>query len=391
MANQQLLDYIKRQIDEGVSKEDTKSTLLQNGWSDVDIDEAIKQIKVVPDVSEVRQKDPQDSDNEMGGNKWDTSYQSQSKKIIVIIFVMVVLVMIIGVVLYFTFSDPTETIQDNNSQKNSLIIDNDKTSQLPTQDLTGDPVTKEETGPINSVTKESTQNPLLPPIEELTKKIFDSYSGVDITDLHRDNHYRLLNCELKLRESHLSYEEYSSEQIKTCYMALYKDALFTRVAYEDLSDSTAQQLINEINNSTSVVKLELLVSVGNYLDEYYLNALLSALGSLFQTEDRVDTDSEISVRFDDNMYGKRKRLSTNFYKTLMRDYFTNSDVSIVDKVTYFKGIIAENDGDLIEYGMNFFEEVKEDVELTSGEVEMVDGVIQLYDKWVSDNTRKIQY
>jgi len=40
MANQQLIDYIKQQIKEGVNNADIKNALLQNNWSGVDIDEA---------------------------------------------------------------------------------------------------------------------------------------------------------------------------------------------------------------------------------------------------------------------------------------------------------------------------------------------------------------
>jgi hypothetical protein len=39
MANQQLLDYVKRQSQQGVSKEELRKTLLTRGWSAHDIDE----------------------------------------------------------------------------------------------------------------------------------------------------------------------------------------------------------------------------------------------------------------------------------------------------------------------------------------------------------------
>jgi hypothetical protein len=40
MINQQLLDYIKQQLQNGVSKEQIKSNLLSNGWQESDINEA---------------------------------------------------------------------------------------------------------------------------------------------------------------------------------------------------------------------------------------------------------------------------------------------------------------------------------------------------------------
>lgn len=40
MANQQLLDYIKQQLQQGVSKEQIKNSLIANGWQEEDINEA---------------------------------------------------------------------------------------------------------------------------------------------------------------------------------------------------------------------------------------------------------------------------------------------------------------------------------------------------------------
>jgi Tfp pilus assembly protein PilE len=40
MVNQQLLDYIKQQLQQGISKEQIKSSLVTNGWQAQDIDEA---------------------------------------------------------------------------------------------------------------------------------------------------------------------------------------------------------------------------------------------------------------------------------------------------------------------------------------------------------------
>lgn len=46
MANQQLLDYVQQQIAEGTTEKDIKKTLLQNGWEDVDVDEALSILRV---------------------------------------------------------------------------------------------------------------------------------------------------------------------------------------------------------------------------------------------------------------------------------------------------------------------------------------------------------
>ena len=49
MVNQQILDYIKQQVQQGVSREQIKSSLMTNGWSPSDIDEAFNAIS--PEVS----------------------------------------------------------------------------------------------------------------------------------------------------------------------------------------------------------------------------------------------------------------------------------------------------------------------------------------------------
>ena len=40
MINQQLFDYIKQQLEQGVDKEQIKSSLITNGWQVKDIDDA---------------------------------------------------------------------------------------------------------------------------------------------------------------------------------------------------------------------------------------------------------------------------------------------------------------------------------------------------------------
>ncbi|MFN7088764.1 MAG: hypothetical protein ACK4NX_03050, partial [Candidatus Paceibacteria bacterium] len=40
MINQQLLDYIEQQLQQGVSQEQIKSSLMANGWQAQDIEEA---------------------------------------------------------------------------------------------------------------------------------------------------------------------------------------------------------------------------------------------------------------------------------------------------------------------------------------------------------------
>lgn len=46
MINQELLDYIKQQLQQGVSREQIKNSLLANGWQEQDIEEGFNNINI---------------------------------------------------------------------------------------------------------------------------------------------------------------------------------------------------------------------------------------------------------------------------------------------------------------------------------------------------------
>ena len=48
MINQQILDYIKQQLQQGVSREQIKSSLMTNGWQENDISSAFNMLSQVP-------------------------------------------------------------------------------------------------------------------------------------------------------------------------------------------------------------------------------------------------------------------------------------------------------------------------------------------------------
>src|SRR3989344_8476776 len=50
MINQQILDYIKQQLQQGISKEQIKSSLMTNGWQAQDIEEGFNNIDA-PNIS----------------------------------------------------------------------------------------------------------------------------------------------------------------------------------------------------------------------------------------------------------------------------------------------------------------------------------------------------
>ncbi len=51
MVNQQLLDYIKQQLGQNVSKEQIKGSLLGNGWLASDVEEGFNAIALKPPVT----------------------------------------------------------------------------------------------------------------------------------------------------------------------------------------------------------------------------------------------------------------------------------------------------------------------------------------------------
>ncbi len=99
MVNEQLLDYIKSQLEDGVSKEDIKGTLLENGWTDADVGEAFLgfgSTSTAPDPvpSTMEALSPQSPSSEKKNKWW-----------IVFVVLGVVILLTIGAVVYkFSFS-----------------------------------------------------------------------------------------------------------------------------------------------------------------------------------------------------------------------------------------------------------------------------------------------
>lgn len=56
MINQQLVDYIKQQSQQGISPENIKNNLLSNGWTETDINQAYSGLSTSPPVSKFNKK-----------------------------------------------------------------------------------------------------------------------------------------------------------------------------------------------------------------------------------------------------------------------------------------------------------------------------------------------
>ena len=65
MTNQQMLDYIKQQLQQGVNNEAIKTSLIANGWQSADVEEAFKLITTQSQLSQSDIAQPPKSFNKM--------------------------------------------------------------------------------------------------------------------------------------------------------------------------------------------------------------------------------------------------------------------------------------------------------------------------------------
>jgi len=99
MVNQQLLDYIKQQLQQGVSREQIKSFLMANGWQTQDIEEGFNTINSSTPIEQY--------------SNFPTKAPMKMWKIIFVVFIGVIL---IGSGVYFVaqkFLKPNEKFQLN--------------------------------------------------------------------------------------------------------------------------------------------------------------------------------------------------------------------------------------------------------------------------------------
>lgn len=83
MINQQLLDYIKQQLQQGISQEEIKKNLLRIGWHESDIEEGFNSVGVFKVEERIALKPIKKSKN------WS-----------IVLIILIFLIMIGGVVLY---------------------------------------------------------------------------------------------------------------------------------------------------------------------------------------------------------------------------------------------------------------------------------------------------
>ncbi len=111
MDKQQLLDYIKQQLQQGISREEIKNTLLVQGWQENDIDEAFGMVEQSEQSNSKNMTETTFSQN-------SSSPVKTSKKLIALIISAIVGVVIGGSVFgYFYYFQSPERIVQKMSEK----------------------------------------------------------------------------------------------------------------------------------------------------------------------------------------------------------------------------------------------------------------------------------
>ena len=131
MTNQQMLDYIKQQLQQGVNNEAIKTSLIANGWQSADVEEAFKLITTQSQLSQSDIAQPPKSFN---------------KIMLLVIIVIGVLVIGGGAIGYFAFIRNSPTLPTTQKTPGQISIQ-------PTQEqTTPKPIEKPEVS-LNGWTK----------------------------------------------------------------------------------------------------------------------------------------------------------------------------------------------------------------------------------------------
>jgi len=151
MINQQILDYIKQQVRQGVSREQIKSSLMTNGWQSADVEEAFNLINAQGQLSQS-----------------DIAQQPKSfnKTALLAIIVIGVLVIGGGVMGYFAFIGgnkavvPPTTVSFNPLPTETPVLTSSPTTTETQVPATPPPVVIK---PTQTVTPKPTPAPTSPP------------------------------------------------------------------------------------------------------------------------------------------------------------------------------------------------------------------------------------
>lgn len=116
MVNQELLDYIKQQLRQGVSQEEIKSSLMNYGWQSQDIDEAFSFL-----FPPSQQLTPTDTLSQSQPFSPKTSKGVNKTLLVIVSMISGILIIGGGVFAYFNyFQSPEKIIQKMNAKLNEV-------------------------------------------------------------------------------------------------------------------------------------------------------------------------------------------------------------------------------------------------------------------------------
>ena len=152
MINQQLLDYIKQQIQQGTDREKINNSLMANGWQASDIKEAFDSI--MPSNQPVQPIPPASSIPQPFSTFSPQSQNGMSKKLLAVILIIGVLVVGGGAFAYFNYFQSPEKIVQKMIAKlteiKSLEYSGEIQTEVNTRDLLGGGNLLQPTQPVSN-------------------------------------------------------------------------------------------------------------------------------------------------------------------------------------------------------------------------------------------------
>jgi len=174
MTNQELIDFIKRQLEKGLTKEIITNQLLSSNWTLQDIEEGFKVIEqtLVQETESIIKK--------------------KNKKVVMVLVVALVFIILGGVFVYYFLNNPEKISNINgifSGNKNADIIKEDDLKVIPEEGLNIQSENQTELVEVDKDSKElqevggrDTQNPVVSnttnSIQTTTDKIIDC--GTDL-------------------------------------------------------------------------------------------------------------------------------------------------------------------------------------------------------------------
>ena len=171
MVDQQIVDYIKRQLDHGVEKEKVRNFLISNGWQASVIEEAFNFIEsnnpnpnvTATAMNNVVNNYDKETDNIPEEKTEDVTEKKPKKIILIIVIILGVILLLAGsafAYLYFSKSP----ILDKLLNKNNVQENTENVKQEDTQNSSENNVNEPTVDENNNATDE--ENPVIQPIVE---------------------------------------------------------------------------------------------------------------------------------------------------------------------------------------------------------------------------------